>query len=40
MFCYIYVTLGEFYICASPSYVQFSKSELLKLQFHKIIKVY
>ena len=40
MFWHLYVIFMEFYNCASLSYIKFLKLKLLKLQFHKIIKVY
>jgi len=39
MFQHLYVILKLFYICASKLH-KFLKLKQLKLQFHKIIKVY
>ena len=39
MFRHLYVIFKEFYICASLNYIKLLKLKLLKLQFHKIIRL-
>ena len=39
MFRSLYLTFREFNICASLIYIKLLKFKLLKLQFHKIIRL-